>query len=445
MKKKLIALLLCVILVFGLAACGKDKSEEGSDKETTPAESRDTDTTEAPGTTDTPETTEAVDPDPDGPTNGTWFHYSYGLNDEGYMEGIRALDYVDLSNLEELLVFEKADIEPDEETIQSEVDSFLGLFKEATTDRVIEDGDEVNIDYIGRIDGVAFDGGSTEGNGTTVTIGVTSYIDDFLEQLIGHKPGETFDVEVTFPDPYPNNPDLANKDAVFEVTVNYVNIAPELTDELVEEHHDDVVGYFQDEDIRTADDLRQFFYDWYWDYNLQSAVENAFREKVEVSEVPEKVVDITKSMQKIMFYSYYGMTLEDMISAYGYSEEELMSNLNVETTARVELVYQAIAEQQDIHVTEADFKEATGQEDNASFIETYGKGYIAQYVMKSRVAEYIKEIAVVNESEAAGAEDEETAGAEEEESAEAEDEEAAGTEDEEGAETEDEEAAGADN
>ena len=44
---------------------------------------------------------------------------------------------------------------------------------------------------------------------------------------------------------------------------------------------------------------------------------------------------------------------------------------------------------------EADFKEATGQEDNASFIETYGKGYIAQYVMKSRVAEYIKEIAVV--------------------------------------------------
>ena len=65
-----------------------------------------------------------------------------------------------------------------------------------------------------------FEGGSTNGAGTEVTIGVTSYIDNFLEQLIGHKPGETFDIKVTFPDPYERNSELSGKDAVFTVTIN---------------------------------------------------------------------------------------------------------------------------------------------------------------------------------------------------------------------------------
>ena len=392
--KKITAILLCIALIL-LAGCGGGK--ESTEEETKPAESQDTASTEAPESESAPETTEAVDPDPDGPTNGTFLHYSFGLNDEGYMDGITALDYVDLSNLKDLLVFEKADIEPDEDTIKTQIGTFTALYKEQVTDRAVEDGDEVNIDYTGRIDGVAFDGGSTNGNGTLVTIGVTSYIDDFLEQLIGHKPGETFDVEVTFPDEYPNNPDLAGKDAVFECTINFINVAPELTDELIQAHQEDVDSYFPGEEIKTADDLEKYFYNWDYEYNLQDAIETVFREKVDVSEVPEKVMEIEKSMQKIMFYSYYGMTVEDMEKAYGYAEDDLLQSLDIETSARTEMIYQAIAEQQDIHVTEDDFKEATGQDDNAEFIESYGKGYIAQYVMKSRVADYLKEIAVVNE------------------------------------------------
>ena len=90
------------------------------------------------------------------------------------------------------------------------------------TDRAIEDGDKVNIDYVGSVDGVEFEGGNTNGAGTEVTAGGTDYIDDFLTQIIGHMPGETFDVNVTFPDEYPNNPDLAGKDAVFVTTINYI-------------------------------------------------------------------------------------------------------------------------------------------------------------------------------------------------------------------------------
>ena len=64
----------------------------------------------------------------------------------------------------------------------------------------VKDGDTVNIDYVGKIDDVAFDGGSTDGNGTDLVIGSGSYIDNFEEQLIGAHPGDKVEVKVTFPD-----------------------------------------------------------------------------------------------------------------------------------------------------------------------------------------------------------------------------------------------------
>ena len=84
----------------------------------------------------------------------------------------------------------------------------------------VEDGDTVNIDYVGSVDGVEFEGGSTRGQGTDLVIGSGSYIDDFEEQLIGAHPGDEVDVYATFPDPYNNNPDLSGKEALFEVTIN---------------------------------------------------------------------------------------------------------------------------------------------------------------------------------------------------------------------------------
>ena len=87
------------------------------------------------------------------------------------------------------------------------------------TSLTVEDGDTVNIDYVGTIDGVEFDGGSTNGAGTDLVIGSGNYIDDFEEQLIGAHPGDTVEVSVTFPEDY-GNEELNGQDAVFEVTVN---------------------------------------------------------------------------------------------------------------------------------------------------------------------------------------------------------------------------------
>jgi trigger factor len=83
----------------------------------------------------------------------------------------------------------------------------------------VKDGDTVNIDYVGRIDGVAFEGGDTKGQGAQLTIGSGTYIDNFEEQLIGSHPGDEVKVTVTFPENY-GNEELNGKEAVFDVVVN---------------------------------------------------------------------------------------------------------------------------------------------------------------------------------------------------------------------------------
>ena len=87
------------------------------------------------------------------------------------------------------------------------------------TSLTIEDGDTVNIDYVGSIDGVEFEGGNTKGNGADLVIGSHTYIDDFEEQLIGAHPGDTVTVNVTFPENY-GKENLNGKDATFDVTIN---------------------------------------------------------------------------------------------------------------------------------------------------------------------------------------------------------------------------------
>ena len=84
---------------------------------------------------------------------------------------------------------------------------------------VAKDGDTVNIDFVGTIDGVEFEGGNTNGQGSDLTLGSHRFIDNFEEQIVGHAVGETFDVVVTFPEDY-HATELAGKEAVFATTLN---------------------------------------------------------------------------------------------------------------------------------------------------------------------------------------------------------------------------------
>jgi trigger factor len=112
--------------------------------------------------------------------------------------------------------YEDTKEEVTDDEVQEEIDSFvdgLATYEEDTESEAAE-GDTVNIDFVGSVDGEEFDGGNTNGSGYDLVLGSGSFIDDFEEQIEGHKPGDTFTVSVTFPDDY-GNEDLNGKDAEF--------------------------------------------------------------------------------------------------------------------------------------------------------------------------------------------------------------------------------------
>lgn len=102
-------------------------------------------------------------------------------------------------------------------TVTAETNSNHGY--DTTEGLEAKDGDLVNIDYVGYLNGEAFAGGNTNGNGADLRLGSHTYIDGFEEGIVGHKVGETFDLNLTFPENY-HSADLAGKDVVFTTTLN---------------------------------------------------------------------------------------------------------------------------------------------------------------------------------------------------------------------------------
>ncbi len=376
--KKWLALLLVLMLGASLLQ-GCKKEEAGTETETTEGSSETQESTSADASSDEPSSEEEVITF--GPED-----YSYGLLDNGFMDGVTALEHIDVPDFSEVKL-DGSGIEPNPEEIESQVTGFLSMFASQNTERAIESGDRVNIDYSGSMDGVVFDGGTAQDQ--MVTAGTNDFIDDFLYQIIGHKPGETMDVEVTFPDPYQNNPDFAGKDAVFVVTINYISETPELTDGWVQENLDTIQQYFGTSKIDSAEGLRTFIHDYFYDMNVEEVLYRYLTENIKAKEIPEAVYNISRKMTDISLYNSYGVLADEFVEMGGATEEELEEALNADAT--MFLLYQAIAEKEGWEsVTEADFSEVTGSEDNQKVIDQFGKGYIAKYVLYSRAEDYIK-------------------------------------------------------
>ena len=197
MKKR--AIMISMLLVMALSVTGCSQKTATKDKDTKTEETAKTDDakeTESDNTEDTSEDT---------PTTAE------------LMAGIDVEKCVTLGDYKGVTV-EKTIQSVTDEDVQNEIDNALANYP-VEVDQAAKEGDTVNIDYVGKIDGTAFDGGSTNGQGTDLEIGSGSYIDDFEDQLVGAHPGDEVEVTVTFPDDY-GAADLAGKEAVFDVTVN---------------------------------------------------------------------------------------------------------------------------------------------------------------------------------------------------------------------------------
>ena len=309
-------------------------------------------------------------------SDGT-FNYSDGLDDNGYFKEVKAASLVTLPEYKGI-EYDADLLIAYEEEVQTQLDGVLANYStyERITDRAVEDGDTVNIDYVGSVDGVEFEGGNTQGGGTDVTIGVTSYIDDFLEQLIGHKPGDTFDVNVTFPTPYENNPDLAGKDAVFKTTINYIQgdvIKAELTSDIAANY-----GF------ESPEALIQNIEEWVVE-KQKFEFFSGILEQATATEIPQSVLDyvINYDLSQYEYYAQvYSMTVDDIITQLlGYESKQAYIDDNMENyraNATQYLAAQAIAELEGLTVSDKELEEAGY---TSTQFEQYGKPYIKQYML----------------------------------------------------------------
>lgn len=332
--------------------------------------------------------------------------YSKYLNDNGFIKDVNISDYVELCDYENIVI-DYADIKPDDSEIQEQIDSILSSYEELSTDTDAETrlGDTVNIDYVGTVDGVAFEGGDTKGAGTDLELGSGSYIDDFEEQLVGHKVGDNVTVEVTFPENY-GNEELNGKDAVFEVTINGIYTIPELTDDFVKENLSDYAS--------TADGLKAYIEESLAENNKKTYIWDYVKENSEVKSYPEEYFQNEYSIYEYelenqynyydqYYYSAYGQHLwNDIYEFYEVEESEYgdMVNDYAENSVKQSMIIQAIAEDAGIEVTDddtMDYITGLGYDSSSydSIITKYGKGYVCQNTLYSMIENKLIEEATV--------------------------------------------------
>lgn len=341
MKKKTLmtAALLAAAAVFALSACGKDQEESTAAESETTAEAE-SDSTDPLNNS---EDAEAI-------ANMTAERpASLGTVELGEYKGVEISTYPP---------YVITDEDVDSHIEYSVLPNYM-----ASVDGPAENGDTVNIDYVGKKDGVAFDGGTAEG--TDLSLGSGTFIDGFEEGLVGHKKGEEVQLNLTFPENY-GNADLAGADVTFDVTINDVKRIPELTDGLAAEI---------DPECTTAEQYRQKIKeslqqneDILEQQNLSYLAVSKVIEQSEVQASEEaidwKISDMILTYDEL-YQQYYGFGLADMIALQGMSLDDFRENMrtSAEQEVNILLVSEAIAARENIAADDAAIQE---------FAEDYG-------------------------------------------------------------------------
>lgn len=224
-----------------------------------------------------------------------------------------------------------------------------------TTDRAVEFGDTVSIDYEGMKDGVAFGGGTAEGY--YLTIGSGQFIDGFEEGLVGVMPGEDVDLNLTFPEQY-RNANLAGQPVVFHVTVNRI---------MPEDRNGAIVSLVGIDGVATMEGLLEYVKDWMYSSaqnnyteTLQNSVLDVFMGNCSFGEMPKSMLTKYEEMIRTNIETqagYYGMDAESFIAAvYGAELDKYVADCAVET-ARQNVAMQAVANLEGLNISDEELQE----------------------------------------------------------------------------------------
>ncbi|MBU5469353.1 trigger factor [Falcatimonas sp. MSJ-15] len=317
-------------------------------------------------------------------------------------------DYVTLGEYKGIEVQVKS-VEVTEDDIQAKVDSLLSYYATSTdvTDRAVQDGDVVNIDYTGYIDGVAFDGGSA--TGASLTIGSGQFIDGFETGLIGANIGDEVKLNLTFPNPYLNNPDYAGKAVQFDVKVNSIQVkeTPELTDEFIANNTsyktvDEYKASVKESlEASKAEDVKSDKLNNVWNTIIDNCTVISYPEEL-VAQYQTEMNDYYEQIAT----NYYGKTLEEYITGNGSTMDDFNKKTLEygQTSAISEMIARGIAEKESITVSDDEVKEyaqsliddgtVTGFDDVDAVIEYYSQNYLRLSLTFQKVLEYVEEQAV---------------------------------------------------
>jgi len=392
MKKKVLAALLLGMCVT-LAGCG-NKTEKKETEKVTEA------TTSAATEASTEKATEAAT---EASTNA-------GTSTVQGEPEYKALDYVELGQYKGL-EFTVSSSVVTEEDIQKQIyaDCRMNGKLVQATEGTVEEGDTVNIDYVGKVDGVEFDGGADKGH--DLTIGSGAFIPGFEDGLIGAAAGTTVDVPVTFPENY-HNTDLAGVDAVFTVTINYINEIPELTDELVEKIsiYTNVDKYLAGVKAVAEDTKANQLKD-----EKYSKIVDLLHSGAKIKGYPADVIEY-RLAETIAYYSAYAqqyeMEFEDFVAqVFGVGMEEFETTYReyIQESIVAEMLLKAVVEKENITLTDEEYQygmqqyvESNGMESIEELITYYPEDEIVLSICIDKAYDFVLENAIISEEEPVG-------------------------------------------
>ena len=282
-----------------------------------------------------------------------------------------------------------------EMSIQSDLETLAT--KTEVTDRAAQLGDIATIDFEGKKDGVAFEGGA--GTDYELELGSGQFIDGFEDGVVGHKIGETFDLDLTFPEDY-GSQDLAGQAVVFTVTLKGLQQknVPELTVDIleqlgtkattIEEYKAQIRSDLEVSNKETAEST------------LLASVWEALVDQCEVKKFPEGMLDdyVKNLKEQYSYYAQmYGMEIEEFFKQiFGMSAEEV-----AKTTATQELAINLIAEKEGLNISDKEYKEGMkelssqyGYEDTEEFVKAYGEDTVRKALLQEKVGKFLVDNAV---------------------------------------------------
>lgn len=375
MKKNLKVLMYSMAAVMMVSGCSK-KTDSAADTTAGTTAAETTEASQAAGETAGTEGSEAE--------TG-----SAGRVDWGRVESLGSYKGV---------VYTPMSTEISDEEVEAQIQSLLAanpVIREV--ERPAEEGDIVNIDYVGKKDGVAFDGGTA--SGYDLTLGSGQFIDGFEDGLIGTAAGDKVNLDLTFPEEY-HSEELAGQAVVFEVTVNTVkeSAEAELNDEFIAAN----TGSATVDEYRKAvrEDLEE---------TARLSAENqkmsdVLMKVVEDSEVtvPEESVETVYQEQRAYYeqqVQMFGMDLETWVSYYGIDMETFESDLRTEAAeaCKSNAVIMAVAEAENITVEDGDREQLAadyGYPDVDTMIEDAGEDAVDERILMEKAIQFIADNAV---------------------------------------------------